>query len=99
MKARLGPDHPRTLSCMSALATGYRDAGMLSRALPLYEDTLAIQRVKVGKDHIDTLLTMSGLANAFRKAGKLDRALVLYEETLASCRRSSARTTGRPSTA
>ena len=39
-KAVLGPDHPDTLSSMNNLATAYRAAGKLDKALPLHEETL-----------------------------------------------------------
>ena len=39
-KAKLGPDHPDTLTSMNNLATGYQAAGKLDLALPLFEETL-----------------------------------------------------------
>ena len=44
MKAKLGPDHPDTLTSMNNLAMGYQAAGKLDKALPLYEETLALRR-------------------------------------------------------
>ena len=43
-KAKLGPDHPDTLSSMNNLASGYQAAGKLDQALPLYEETLKLER-------------------------------------------------------
>ena len=40
--AQLGPDHPDTLGSMNNLAEGYQAAGKLDRALPLFEETLAL---------------------------------------------------------
>ena len=54
-KAKLGPDHPDTLSSMNNLATSYPDAGQHDRAMKLYEETLALRRAKLGPDHPDTL--------------------------------------------
>ena len=82
-KAKLGPDHPDTLSSMNNLATGYRAAGKLEKALPLYEETLALMKAKLGPDHPDTLTTMNNLAVGYEEAGKLDKSLPLKEETLA----------------
>ena len=41
-KAKLGPDHPDTLTSMNNLA-GLSAAGKLDLALPLYEETLKLQ--------------------------------------------------------
>ena len=68
---------------MNNLASGYRAAGQLDRALPLLEETLALRKAKLGPDHPDTLTSMNNLADGYRAAGQLDRALPLYEETLA----------------
>ena len=42
-KAKLGPDHPDTLTSMNNLAAGYQAAGKLDLALPLFEETLEAQ--------------------------------------------------------
>ena len=44
MKAKLGPDHPDTLTSMNNLAVAYLDAGKLDLALPLLEETLKPRR-------------------------------------------------------
>ncbi len=58
-------------------------AGKLDKALPLFEETLALMKTKLGPDHPDTLTSMNNLAQAYQDAGKLDKALPLLEETLA----------------
>ena len=80
--ARLGPDHPDTLGTMNNLAGGYRVAGKLDLALPLFEETLKRRRAKLGPDHPDTLESMNNLAECLQAAGKLDLALPLFEEAL-----------------
>jgi len=82
MKAKLGVDHPSTLTSMNNLALGYQAAGKLDQALPLYEETLKLSKAKLGADHPDTLNSMHNLAGGYKEAGKLDQALPLYEETL-----------------
>jgi eukaryotic-like serine/threonine-protein kinase len=47
---KLGRDQPNTLMSMNNLATSYRVAGRLDLALPLYEETLALQKAKLGPD-------------------------------------------------
>ncbi len=71
-KAKLGPDHPHTLTSMNNLAIAYKDAGKLDLALPLYEETLKLT------DH--TLALMKNFAQAYQTAGKLDLAVPLWEQ-------------------
>jgi tetratricopeptide (TPR) repeat protein len=73
---------------MCNLGRGYQFAGELDRALPLLEETLALQKARLDPDHPSTLKTMNSLATSYQDAGQLDRALPLLEETVA---RSKAR--------
>ncbi|MFO0842616.1 MAG: tetratricopeptide repeat protein [Gemmataceae bacterium] len=79
-KAKLGPDHPETLSSMAGIAVGYQAAGKLDLALPLFEETLKLTKAKLGPDHPNTLASMHNLAAGYQAAGKLDLALPLFEE-------------------
>jgi tetratricopeptide (TPR) repeat protein len=45
-KAKLGPEHPYTLTSMNDLATAYQNAGKLDLALPLFEKTLKLEKAK-----------------------------------------------------
>jgi tetratricopeptide (TPR) repeat protein len=65
---------------MGNLAGGYKDAGQLDKALPLYEETLRLMKAKLGPDHPDTLQSMNNLAGGYKDAGQLAKALPLYEE-------------------
>src|SRR5262249_34341807 len=47
---------------MNNLATAYRDAGKLDRAIALHEQALKGRRHKLGRDHPDTLESMNTLA-------------------------------------
>jgi len=80
--ARLGPDHPDTLTSMNNLARAYLIAGKLELALPLYEETLKLRKKKLGPDHPETLRSMSHIAYAYGNVGKPELALSLLEETL-----------------
>ena len=51
----LGPDHPETLASMNNLAKGYKDAGNLDLALPLFEETLKLRKSSLAP----TTLTLS----------------------------------------
>ena len=47
-KAKLGPDHPDTLTSMNNLATSYYALGRHAEALKLHEETLALRKAKLG---------------------------------------------------
>ena len=66
VKAKLGPDHPDTLTSMNNLASAYQAAGKLDQALPLFEETLKLRKAKLGPDHPDTLISMNNLAGRTR---------------------------------
>ena len=68
---------------MNDLAYGYREAGQLDQALPLFEETLAPQRPSSDPTTPTLLASMANLAMGYQSAGKLDRALPLSEETVA----------------
>jgi non-specific serine/threonine protein kinase/serine/threonine-protein kinase len=81
-KARLGPDHPDTLTSMHDLAMAYLQAEKLDLSVPLFEQSLRLHRAKLGPDHPQTLANMNDLAVAYEKAGKLELAVPLHEESL-----------------
>jgi serine/threonine protein kinase len=81
-KARLGPDHPDTLTSMNSLALAYRASGQLARAVPFLEATLEKRKAKLGPDHPYTLLSMNNLALGYQDSGQLAKAVALYEEAL-----------------
>jgi serine/threonine protein kinase len=78
----LGPDHLETLTSMASQAADYLEAGNLDLALPLLQETLALEKDKLGPDDPATLTTMNCLAEGYRVSRKFDLALPLYEETL-----------------
>jgi tetratricopeptide (TPR) repeat protein len=81
-RAKLGPEHPYTLTAMRHLGEVYQGDGKLDLALPLLEEALRLSRAKLGPDHPDTLLAMNKLAVCYQGDGKLDLALPLLEEAL-----------------
>jgi tetratricopeptide (TPR) repeat protein len=78
----LGGTHPSTLASRNNLALAYRAAGLLDKAIPLYERTLTDCERVLGDTHPDTLASRNNLALAYRAAGRLDKAIPLYERTL-----------------
>ena len=76
----LGPDHPDTLASRNDLASTYRDAGRLDKAIALYEQILEDSIRVLGSDHPGTLTSRFDLAGAYQAAGRLDEAITLYEQ-------------------
>ena len=76
----LGPHHPDTLASRNNLASTYRDAGRLDKAIPLYEQTLEDSIRVLGTDHPSTLTSRLNLAGAYQAAGRLSEAIPLYEQ-------------------
>jgi eukaryotic-like serine/threonine-protein kinase len=80
--ARLGPDHPDTLTSMHGVASAWAGLGMYQEAFALRQETLKLRQQKLGPDHPDTLETMSSLAGSYSNLGRYDDALNLDRETL-----------------
>jgi Tetratricopeptide repeat len=55
-KAKLGPDHPNTLTSMNNLAVSYEAVGRTREGLKLREETLQLQKAKLGPDHRSYLI-------------------------------------------
>ena len=70
------------LKSMNNLAGGYRDAGKLDRALPLYEETVALMKTKLGPCHPDTLKSMASLAAGYWSMKRLDKSVRRFKEVL-----------------
>jgi serine/threonine protein kinase/tetratricopeptide (TPR) repeat protein len=81
-QAKLGADHPDTLTSRLSMARGYTDAGQLDKALPLLQETLELAKAKLGPDDPLTLATMSNLAFGYHVAKDYNKALPLYQVTL-----------------
>ncbi len=80
--AKLGPDHPDTLTTLTNLAEAYANVGKLPEAITLYERGRDAQITKLGPDHPTTLTTMSNLAAAYWKTKQLSKSVPLFEEVL-----------------
>jgi len=80
--ARLGPDHPDTLTTRNNLGVAYLTAGRASEAIPLLEATLEARQSKLGPDDPDTLRSRDNLASAYYAAGRTSEAIRIDEATL-----------------
>jgi tetratricopeptide (TPR) repeat protein len=81
-EAKLGDDHPDTLTTRNNLAGAYCRGGKLDLAIPLFERTLKAREAKLGVDHPDTLGARNNLAFCYEDAGKLELAISLFESNL-----------------
>ncbi|KAJ5827894.1 hypothetical protein N7447_004657 [Penicillium robsamsonii] len=66
-KAKLGADHPHTLSSMANLASTFRNQGRWGEAEQLFVQVIETSKAKLGADHPDTLTSMANLASTCRK--------------------------------
>ena len=82
--AKLGADHPDTLTSMASLAATYDKLGQKDKEMALREKVLATRTAKLGADHPDTLTSMNNLAVTYNALGQQDKALALNEKTLAA---------------
>ena len=81
--ARLGPDHPDTLTSLAFLGASHAAAGRHAEAIKLYGEALALRKARLGPDHPHTLGSMISLAACYFSVGRRAEALKLAEETLA----------------
>ena len=94
-KARwaLDVDKPREnddkLWAQDLLAKALRDASQYDASMALYEECVAIKRIKLGDEHRETLASLNNLAGCYSKTGRLGqtKAEVLFREVLEVKRR------------
>jgi tetratricopeptide (TPR) repeat protein len=75
----LGPDHPRTLGVLNALACAYLDGGKTQEAIGLFEYLRDADR-KPSADPSDVLRHLNNLADAYGRAGRTAAVIRLVEE-------------------
>jgi hypothetical protein len=76
-KAKLGSNHPDTLSSMANLAATYVKQGRWNEAEKLEVDVINGRKAKLGSNHPDTLTGMANLAYTYWNQRKLDAAYSL----------------------
>ncbi|CAL1136673.1 unnamed protein product, partial [Cladocopium goreaui] len=80
--AKLGEDHPDTLTSLNNLALLLYAQGHLAEAEPLFRKALEKSKAKLGEDHPDTLNSINNLAAVLDDQGHLAEAEPLYREAL-----------------
>ncbi len=86
-RARLGEDHPDTLSSAHNLALDLWALGDYRQARILNEDTFTRRRRVLGEDHPDTLSSANNIAIALHALGDYQQARTLDEDTFTRRRR------------
>ena len=61
-QAKMGPEHPQSLSSMGNLAGLLKEKGDLEEAETLFRQSLEHRRKQLGETHPDTLASMHNLA-------------------------------------
>jgi eukaryotic-like serine/threonine-protein kinase len=79
-KAKLGADHPHTLSAMNNLAWAYHQLKRLDQAIALLEMAVKGQEKVLGRQHPNTLVTVGNLGMTYTEAGRPKEAIPLLEE-------------------
>ncbi len=71
---------------MGLLGVAYWQLGMLDRSVPLFEELLALQKLKLGPEHAETSVTKGNLGVNYKDSGRVDKALPLLEEAVLASR-------------
>jgi tetratricopeptide (TPR) repeat protein len=82
-KARLGPDHPETLACLSVLAAAHQQAGEWDTSAQLWELLLQKRRDLGGPTDPRT---MHELAITYSQMGRFAESITLHERALENLR-------------
>jgi serine/threonine protein kinase/tetratricopeptide (TPR) repeat protein len=82
--AKLGLDHPDTLSSKQALADLFLFQDNRDQGESLLKEVIAARTAKLGADHLDTLYSKHVLAGLYHFKGELNRAEILYKEVIAA---------------
>jgi tetratricopeptide (TPR) repeat protein len=80
--AKLGADHPDTLTSMNNLAATYFYLGQYDKALALHEKSLAGRRARLGAEHPDTIGSMENVLITCRKVKRYDKAYPLLLQVI-----------------
>jgi tetratricopeptide (TPR) repeat protein len=95
-KAKLGADHPYTLTSIANLASTYRNQGRWDAAEELEVQVIETSKAKLGADHRDTLTSLAHLSLTYRNQGRWDAAEELFVQVIET--RKAKLGAGHPST-
>ncbi|KAL7906195.1 hypothetical protein GGI35DRAFT_117899 [Trichoderma velutinum] len=83
-KAKLGADHPDTLTSMTNLALTLSNQGRWKEAETLDVQVTETRKVKLGPDHSSTLTSINNLASTLLYQGQWEKAEKLYIQVIES---------------
>ena len=86
MRAKLGEDHPDTISSINNLGSILSERGKLEEAEELLREAVKAMRAKLGEDHPHTIRSVSNLGNVLHDRGRLEEAEELKREALQAMR-------------
>jgi Tetratricopeptide repeat len=92
LHARLGEEHPSTLSCAINLANCQADLGQPGHAEALLNQTLARLTATLGAQHPDTLICQANLAVAMRENTRTEEATLLQQRVITALTRQLSQT-------
>jgi non-specific serine/threonine protein kinase/serine/threonine-protein kinase len=78
----LGPEHPDTLTSITALGDHYYNVGQLEEAESHYREALERSRRALGDEHPATLLAINNVGKLLQAQGRLEEAERLTREAL-----------------
>jgi tetratricopeptide (TPR) repeat protein len=80
--AKLGSDHPDTLTSRRKLGIMYRDGGKRDQGDALLAEVLETRTASLGPEHPQTLLSKTDQAARYFHEGDKDRAIAIFEDVL-----------------
>jgi hypothetical protein len=81
-KAKLGDDHPSTLTSIGNLASTFWNQGRWEEAEQLQVQVMVMSLMKLGEDHPSTLTSMANLAFTWKSSGRDADAIHLLRDCL-----------------
>ncbi|XP_037042106.1 uncharacterized protein LOC119078615 [Bradysia coprophila] len=81
-KNLFGENHPKTLEVTLTTAHSFRQLGLHTSALQMYQNVLEKREIHLGEDHPDTLTTRFSTAWSYRQLGMHSEAVVMYQKVL-----------------
>ena len=83
MKLYLPENHPKTLICMGNLAAIYEDSDEVELAIPLYEESLELEKATLGEDHpAHRSNTWNNLAVSYWTAKQFGKSVPLFRKLI-----------------
>ncbi|KAK2855638.1 hypothetical protein FQN49_004996 [Arthroderma sp. PD_2] len=86
-RAKLGPDHPHTLSSMFEVGRALHAIGYISLALQTFRELLPLREKVFGRDHPNTIATLDAICEELCNLGKYQLCTELLVDEVLRCER------------